>query len=76
MSFQAKLASKHVYLVNSLAQGGVAQWHYLQVTPFKEPLFLKAVEQMHCDLSAFGEVLVSGYGEMPPAHVQWEYAQQ
>ncbi len=76
MSFQAKLASKHVYLVNSRAFGGVAQWHYIQVQPSKEPLFFKAMEQSSCDLSSFGVMLSSGYGEAPPMHVQWELKAQ
>lgn len=72
MSFKAQQMMKHVYLLQSQTASGVNQWHYLTVTPHKEPLFLRASQNGAFDCAEFGTVLASGIGETPPAHVWWE----
>jgi hypothetical protein len=41
-------------------------WHFIRVERAKTKAFMHAIKTGSIDLSAFGEILESGYGEEPP----------
>lgn len=58
-----------VYLVRGKDQGRPA-WHYVHVRDKQTlPLFLKQVDTGTVDVSQFGEVLYSGWGQDPPEDI-------
>lgn len=50
--------------------GGVYTWHYVKVDLLKLPLFQNALRTGTLDVSAYGEVLYSGWGKNPPDDVR------
>lgn len=53
-----------VYLVRGKDKG-MAAWHYVLVDKNKLPLFLKKIESGNIDVSLYGDILYSGWGEDP-----------
>lgn len=67
MSFVDKIrksTGELVYLVRGKDKGRPA-WHYVHVEKNKLPIFLKKVESGSVDVSLYGKVLYSGWGEDP-----------
>jgi hypothetical protein len=68
--FQQVMAAERahsVYLVHGDAgTDGRRAWYYLQIEPAKRVLFEKRMGEGELDVSAYGAVLYSGYGEQPP----------
>ena len=57
-----------------LVQGGIdasgrKSWYFVRVQSSKVRAFLAAVAQKHINISQYGEIVVSGFGETPPTHV-------
>jgi len=68
---QADMANKVIYL----SQGhydGRATWHYLLVNKMKLPL-LQREAKLHntVDLTSYGSIVFSGFGENPPEEVKY-----
>jgi len=77
-SFQDQLKQRGgelVYLVRGKDRGRAA-WHYVHVEKNKLPLFLKKVESGTVDVSMYGEVLHSGWGENPPDDIVQQIKEQ
>lgn len=53
---------------------GRPTWHYLIVGKLKLPILMKATEQGEVDLCEFGQIIFSGFGEVPPAEIK-QYVQ-
>lgn len=69
ISFADKLKSDRadlVYLVKADEPRGRA-WFYIEVLKAKRELFLDAVKQDNFDLTQYGKILDSGWGDNPPA---------
>jgi hypothetical protein len=62
--------SASVVLASSLrdASGRVA-WYFVRVASPKLEAFQREIAKSVIDFTAFGEVVASGYGAHPPAHV-------
>lgn len=60
-----------IYLVQGKNQGKAA-WHYIQVIKNKLPLFQYALDSGQINLTGYGEVLYSGWGETPPQYIEEE----
>lgn len=50
--------------------GGHAVWNYVRVAKPKLPLFHAAAKNGSMDISQYGEILESGWGEKPPFYVE------
>lgn len=61
---QKNTASELVYLVRGKDRG-MAAWHYVLVDKMKLPLFLNKIKSGNIDVSLYGDVLYSGWGEDP-----------
>lgn len=64
------LSGKTVYL--STGQfNGKAIWHYILVDKIKLPILLKDAElHKQVDVTRYGNILFSGFGEKPPEEVK------
>ena len=60
--------SSLVYLVKADSTGGRA-WFFVEIEKLKKEVFLKAVKQDEFDLTKYGKVLYSGYGEQPSSDI-------
>jgi hypothetical protein len=63
------LNNKVIYL----SQGhfnGRATWHYLLVDKMKLPILLKESKSEQIDLTKYGNIVFSGFGENPPEEVR------
>ena len=74
MTFQGKLIqntkkSPLIYLVTAQANGRDA-WYYVQVEEPKHAAFKKQLSLGSLDLAHFGNVLYSGWGDVPPEPVE------
>ncbi len=49
---------------------GVDTWHYVKVDSLKLPLFKNAIKSGVADVSAFGEIIFSGWGKNPPDEIR------
>lgn len=49
--------------------GGRATWHYLLVDKMKLPILLKDSQVKEIDLVEYGNIVFSGFGDMPPEEV-------
>lgn len=72
MNFQSRFVkstkSKLIYIITAKADGKPA-WYYVQVDEPKHKAFKKQMETGSMDLSAYGKILRSGWGESPPKAV-------
>ena len=71
MSFVEKIQNslgELVYLVHGKDKGKDA-WHYLLVDKLKLAIFLQDVKSGKLDVTNYGVVLYSGWGENPPQHI-------
>lgn len=59
----------NLYLTQGLA-GNIPVWHYVKVYKQQLPLFLSAIKSGTLDITNFGKVVISGWGEEPPEHVK------
>ncbi len=59
---------ENIYLVRGKSDGRAA-WHYVLVEPHKKHAFLRSIESGSLDVADYGDVLCSGWGTDPPAHV-------
>ena len=64
-----------VYLVRG-KDAGRAAWHYVLIDRVKLPLFKQKLKTGSLDVSEFGKVLYSGWGENPPADIVAEIKKQ
>ncbi len=60
--------SVNIYLSKGVFDGR-STWNYVIVDALKVPLFKKAVASGSVDVSDFGKVIASGWGENPPDHI-------
>lgn len=60
--------SGNVYLVRG-KDGTRDAWHYVAVDKVKQPLFQNALKSGALDVSQFGKIIRSGWGENPPPEV-------
>lgn len=60
------------YLVTGKDDTGEAAYYYILVDKHKQAAFLEAFNQPDMELTDYGKVIVSGYGEMPPDDLQEE----
>lgn len=59
------LRQEQVFTIQARDYTGRKAWYKLHVAPAKHAAFLKAFEQgLSCDLTAYGSILDSGYGEL------------
>lgn len=68
-SYTAQLIKSRANDTTYLVRGRLGEkllWHYLQVDKLKVPLFLKMVKGEHFDITEYGIVLSSGWGDNPP----------
>ncbi len=65
-SFVNRLRSRHIYLIRGKDITGRQAWYYLRVCRRPPALFEKAVRQGSIQLTDYGEILFSGYGQDPP----------
>ncbi len=71
MAFTEKVQSSKgdlVYLVRGKDAGKPA-WHYVLIDKIKLPIFQQALKTGNIDVSEYGKVLESGWGENPPKEV-------
>jgi hypothetical protein len=71
MAFTDKLRNSLgdlVYLVRG-KDNGRAAWHYVLIDKVKLPLFQKAIRTGALDVSEYGKILYSGWGEDPPPEI-------
>ncbi len=59
---------KNIYLLRGYSKGKKA-WHLVMVDPIKMKFFLKTYHITSIDVSEYGKVLCSGWGENPPKEV-------
>jgi len=65
-----------IYLVVG-NEGGKRAWYYIKVAKNQLPLFQKTMqEKADYDLSKYGAILYSGWGEKPPAEIAAKIKQQ
>ena len=71
-----KSAHQVMYLSRGLYEGRPT-WHYILVDKLKLPLLLVAAKQGRVELSNYGKIIFSGFGEQPPkdivSHVEKHY---
>ncbi len=64
-------STHHVVLIKHLRDNsGRLAWYFVKIATTKYAAFKRQLEQKNVDLSSYGEVLASGYGEQPPLRVQ------
>jgi hypothetical protein len=71
MSFADKFrrsSGELVYVVRGKDEGKAA-WHYVLVDRVKLPVFLKKADGGPIDVSQYGKILYSGWGENPPEDI-------
>ncbi len=71
MSFLEKIQTSRgdlVYIVRGEDRGRKA-WHYVLVDKVKLPLFKQKLKEGDLDVSHYGEILYSGWGENPPPEI-------
>jgi hypothetical protein len=62
-------SSSTLYLITGI-DNSIECWYYLDVNPLKLSIFKKdTIEGQQTDLLSFGKILVSGWGDKPPAHI-------
>jgi len=85
MSFAARitrsagksLSGKPLLLVQNLRDAsGKLAWYFVVVPSAKLAAFKRELTSGKVDITSFGEVLASGYGETPPAHVTQRMREQ
>lgn len=59
-----------IYLIRGNDSTGRAAWYYLQVEKLKKKLFETNAKKGQIQLTEYGKILTSGYGEYPPADVK------
>ena len=64
----SKSKGEFVYLVRGKDKGRPA-WHYVLVEKLKLPIFLKKTNGGTVDVSEYGKILYSGWGENPPEDI-------
>jgi len=74
MSFAKQLAearnSDSIYLVRGgRDHTGRPAWYFVRVESTKQRMFLQHIRSGALDLTGFGEIIESGYGEEPPEAV-------
>lgn len=76
MSFVAKYIKsskgERLHLVLCKASDSHAAWWYILVDALKLEAFREAMEVGNCDLKEYGEILKSGYGDVPPKEAAQE----
>jgi hypothetical protein len=64
-----------VYLVRG-KDAGRAAWHYVLIDKMKLPLFKQKLKSGSLDVSEYGKILYSGWGENPPEEIMEEIKKQ
>lgn len=64
-----------LYLIKG-SNGNRPLWHYVLVDKLKLPIFEKKVQSDFIDVADYGEVIESGWGNEPPAHIKEKIIQQ
>jgi hypothetical protein len=64
-----------VYLVRG-KDAGKAAWHYVLIDKVKLPLFKQKLKSGSLDVSEYGKILYSGWGEDPPQEIVDEIKKQ
>lgn len=71
-SFVARLERERddlLYLIRGNS-GGRRCWYYVLIEPLKRERFLRAVKAGSLDVSDYGQILYSGFGDDPPEDVE------
>jgi hypothetical protein len=68
----SRLASRpdSIYLVRGSDSTGRAAWYYLMVEKLKKRLFEVEAKKGQIQMTDYGKIIVSGYGEYPPPDVK------
>jgi len=61
-----------VYLLQGCDAIQRRTYHYIMVHKHKVSGFLRALQSGNADISVYGNIIASGYGFAPPAHIQNE----
>jgi hypothetical protein len=64
-----------VYLVRG-KDAGRSAWHYVLIDRMKLPLFKQKLKTGSLDVSEYGKILYSGWGENPPEEIVEEIKKQ
>lgn len=64
-----------VYLVRG-KDAGRAAWHYVLIDKMKLPLFKQKLKSGSLDVSEYGKILYSGWGDNPPEEIVEEIKKQ
>jgi hypothetical protein len=64
-----------VTLLQLQPDSGAACWFYIRLRPGKRMALEVAMKKGQIDCAEFGDILASGYGDTPPAHVRWAMEQ-
>lgn len=59
-----------IYLIRGNDSTGRAAWYYLQVEKLKKKIFEIDARKGQIQLTDYGKIIISGYGEHPPADVK------
>jgi hypothetical protein len=65
-SFTSRVSREHIYLVRGKDSTGHAAWYYIRVERPKRNLFERESRKGQIQLTDYGTILMSGYGEKPP----------
>lgn len=76
-SDRKSLSGKPLLLVQNLRDAsGKLAWYFVYVPSAKLAAFKRELTSEKVDITAFGEILSSGYGETPPTHVTQRMREQ
>jgi hypothetical protein len=62
--------AQRIYLIRGQDSTGKKAWYYLLVTPGQNAQFEESAGRGQMQLTEFGRILRSGYGESPPEDVR------
>jgi hypothetical protein len=68
-SFLNRLGAHLIYKIRGNDSTGRAAWYYLRVEPLKKTVFERESRKGQIQLTDYGTILMSGYGENPPRDV-------
>lgn len=57
---------KYIYKIQSADREGRRVWFFIMVNPAKTKTFLNIKKKSMINLSDYGEILMSGFGDAPP----------
>lgn len=76
MSYVIGNNKKNIYGVKANDATGQMAWYIMKIPPLKKQLFLKALEEKEMDMTDYGTILYSGYGEEVSQNVKDHILQQ